>query len=214
MSMGNTIKKYRKLKGLTQKELGEKIGRTQRTIQAYEKNEVIPPLTIIENISKILGVEKRDLISGDSLDEKLENIKNMPKYDESDIEDFAKQLNIDYLNLNPEGKNNIADIYVAKGNIYRKMVELTETDMYIYDFNLDIHNKAPIFKKVSIYDIETIYKGKIKRLKDELNNLKTINNNLEKINKTQDEIIKLQKEKLDNVINIINKLDETNKEGE
>ena len=42
MSIGDTIKKYRKLKGLTQKELGEKIGRTQRTIQAYEKNEVIP----------------------------------------------------------------------------------------------------------------------------------------------------------------------------
>lgn len=213
MSIGDTIKKYRKLKGLTQKELGEKIGRTQRTIQAYEKNEVIPPLTIIENLANILGAEKSDLISGNSLDEKLENIKNMPTYDKSDIEDFAKQLNIDYLNLNPEGKNNIADIYVARSNMYQKMIDLTETDKYIYDFNMDIHNKAPIFKEASTYDIENIYKEKIKKLKDKLNNLEKINNSLEKINKTQDEIIKLQKEKLDNIADTLNSI-KTNKEGE
>lgn len=213
MSMGDTIKKYRKLKGLTQKELGEKIGRTQRTIQAYEKNEVVPPLTIIKNLANILGISNYELMQGGSPDEKLENLKKFPTHDESDIDDFAKQLNIDYLNLNPEDKKNISDLYIAGRNMYQKMIDLTETDLYIYDFNMDIHNKAPIFKEASTYDIENVYKEKIKRLKRELNNLEKINNSLEKINKTQDEIIKFQQEKLDNITGTLNSI-KGNKEGE
>lgn len=80
MTVGENIKKYRKIKRLTQKELGEKIGRTQRTIQAYEKGEVTPPLTIIENLANILGVEESDLISGDSLDEKMNTGELIKKY--------------------------------------------------------------------------------------------------------------------------------------
>lgn len=65
MDTGELIKKVRKDKKLTQKELGEKIGRTQRTIQAYEKNEVIPPLNTLISIGKALEVNLIDLLYDD-----------------------------------------------------------------------------------------------------------------------------------------------------
>ena len=120
MSMGDTIKKYRKLKGLTQKELGEKIGRTQRTIQAYEKNEVLPPLTIIKNLANILGISNYELMQGGSPDEKLENLKKLPTHDEYDLTEIAKELNVNYSNLNQEDKKQINELYKVINKICEK----------------------------------------------------------------------------------------------
>lgn len=44
MNIGENIKKFRKLKGLTQGELSEKIGKSLRQTQKYEADEVTPSL--------------------------------------------------------------------------------------------------------------------------------------------------------------------------
>lgn len=206
MSVGETIRKYRKQKGLTQKELGELLGRTQRTIQAYEKGEVVPPLNILEKFADILGIGIHALIQGNSLEEKLESIKNTPPYDEYELMEFAKDLDVDYSNLSKKGKDQIDELYHLIRAIHKNYIMLTETDEFIHDYS----------ENLSFYDIETIYKEKIKNLKDEKKYFEDKLKNLEVINKNQEEIIKLQRERIEDLNSSIDKIAEAikPKEGE
>lgn len=53
MTIGEAIKKYRTEQGLTQKQLGARIGRSSRSIKHYEKNEIIPSVSILEQLFNI-----------------------------------------------------------------------------------------------------------------------------------------------------------------
>ena len=54
MDLGDKIKSARTLKGITQKELAEKTGLTERTIQRIENHEVEPSVYSLNKISEIL----------------------------------------------------------------------------------------------------------------------------------------------------------------
>ena len=54
MDLGDKIKAARAQKGLTQKELAEKTGLTERTIQRIENHEVEPSVYSLNKISEIL----------------------------------------------------------------------------------------------------------------------------------------------------------------
>ena len=54
MDLGDKIKSARTLKGITQKELSEKTGLTERTIQRIENHEVEPSVYSLNKISEIL----------------------------------------------------------------------------------------------------------------------------------------------------------------
>ncbi len=56
MNIGDTIKTERKKKNLTQKELAEKINKSERMVQKYENGEVIPSIEVLNNIGAALGV--------------------------------------------------------------------------------------------------------------------------------------------------------------
>ena len=55
------IKQYRKEKGLTQKELGEKIGVKHNTISGYEKGTTEPEQNLLFMIAKALDISINDL---------------------------------------------------------------------------------------------------------------------------------------------------------
>ena len=61
MTLGEKIRKYRKLKGMTQKELGLAAGFSPATadsrIRKYERNEVAPKDGIRKKLAKALGVD-------------------------------------------------------------------------------------------------------------------------------------------------------------
>ena len=63
MSIGDNIQKYRKLNKLTQAELGEKIGKKERTIRGYEANDTIPPTSVLIKIGEVLNVSTEKLIN-------------------------------------------------------------------------------------------------------------------------------------------------------
>ena len=65
MTLGENIKRYRKLNKMTKQELSEKIGRNIRTIRGYELGDVIPPLNVIEKIAEVFNVKTIDLIDSD-----------------------------------------------------------------------------------------------------------------------------------------------------
>lgn len=65
MDVGAEIKKARKNSGLTQKELGEKLGVSQQQVAQYESNARTPKLDTLARIAKALGVTAYDLVGAD-----------------------------------------------------------------------------------------------------------------------------------------------------
>ncbi len=59
-SIGEQIRKYRKLKGLTQEELAKKSGLSTMSIRRYETGERIAPQPNLIKIAEALGVHLRD----------------------------------------------------------------------------------------------------------------------------------------------------------
>lgn len=57
MDLGEKIKAARAQKGMTQKELAEKTGLTERTIQRIENHEVEPSVYSLNKISEILSFD-------------------------------------------------------------------------------------------------------------------------------------------------------------
>ncbi|MDA9968484.1 helix-turn-helix domain-containing protein [Polaribacter sp.] len=57
MDLGDKIKVARSQKGITQKELAEKTGLTERTIQRIENHEVEPSIYSLNKISEILSFD-------------------------------------------------------------------------------------------------------------------------------------------------------------
>lgn len=65
MTIGENIQFYRKEKGLSQKELAEKIGKSTGTIQQYELNKREPKFDFVCDIAKALDVEPYKLYASD-----------------------------------------------------------------------------------------------------------------------------------------------------
>lgn len=72
MSIGENIKKYRKEKGLTQRELADKLNIATNSLSRYEIGERRPPIDMIEKIAEILNVTPIQLM----YDEEVENALN------------------------------------------------------------------------------------------------------------------------------------------
>lgn len=61
-TFGERLRELRTDKGLTQKELGEKIGYAQSTVVYWENNENEPTVTAIKKLCKFFGVSADFLI--------------------------------------------------------------------------------------------------------------------------------------------------------
>ena len=62
IQIGQRIRKYRKEKGLNQSELAEKIGKSLRTVQKYEKGEIEVAISVISDIAEVLGVSSSEIL--------------------------------------------------------------------------------------------------------------------------------------------------------
>lgn len=66
MKIGDNIKKYREIKGLTQVEVSDELGITQRAYSKIENDEVQIKIDRLEQLARILEVDPATLISGGS----------------------------------------------------------------------------------------------------------------------------------------------------
>lgn len=73
--IGLFIASLRKEKNLTQKELGDKIGVTDRAVSRWERGKGCPDISLLDDLSKILDISILELLKGRKLDnnERLEN---------------------------------------------------------------------------------------------------------------------------------------------
>ena len=77
--IGKLIADLRKKKGLTQQELGDKVGVGFRAVSKWERGLTLPDITIINELSKILGISSDELLSGEVKKKNKENNKISPK---------------------------------------------------------------------------------------------------------------------------------------
>lgn len=61
--LGKRISYFRKKKLLTQKELGERLDISDKTISKWEKGTVAPDITVLENLTKVLDITFEDLLA-------------------------------------------------------------------------------------------------------------------------------------------------------
>lgn len=67
---GAAIKKLRETKGLTQQQLSEKIGVTAKAVSKWETAKGLPDISLVEPLSKALGVSVMELMSGETVKNK------------------------------------------------------------------------------------------------------------------------------------------------
>ena len=100
MSIGENIKIHRKNKGLTQKQLADKIGVSEITVRRYEKNNNIPNVAIIDKFAAALEISVFELLDNkydkaeyellNGLSNGCDNLLNLV----SNFEDSAKEESI------------------------------------------------------------------------------------------------------------------------
>ena len=71
MSIGKNIAKYRKAKGLTQEELGTKVGVTNQSVSKWESEVSMPDIMLLPQIAKTLSVSLEDLYGIENEPEKV-----------------------------------------------------------------------------------------------------------------------------------------------
>ncbi len=62
---GKFIKDLRKLKNLTQKELGEKVGVTDKAVSKWERGHSFPDITMINTLADALGITTSELLNAE-----------------------------------------------------------------------------------------------------------------------------------------------------
>ena len=65
--IGIFIATNRKKKGLTQEQLGEKLGVSNKTISRWENGNYMPDLSLLEPLSKELGISLNELLAGEEI---------------------------------------------------------------------------------------------------------------------------------------------------
>ena len=69
VSIGKFIAELRKQKGLTQEQLGEQIGVSNKTVSRWETGVYMPPADALMKMSELFGVTVNEILSGKRLSE-------------------------------------------------------------------------------------------------------------------------------------------------
>lgn len=63
MKTGEVIKKYRRIKGLTQEEMAARLGVTAPAVNKWEKGSTLPDVALLAPIARLLGITTDELLS-------------------------------------------------------------------------------------------------------------------------------------------------------
>lgn len=99
--IGSFLAELRKSKSLTQEELGEQIGVTNKTVSRWENGNYLPPVEILQILSKLYEVSINELLSGKRLNS--ENYKD----------NAEEYIVIDLMKKNSEAKKKLAVSFIV-----------------------------------------------------------------------------------------------------
>lgn len=106
--IGKFIAKCRRDKKLTQKDLAEKLGVTDRAISNWENGKNMPDLSLFKPLCNCLGITINDLMSG----EKVKETDYQGKLEENIMK------TIDYTNRNIETKNHFIGVILISFGVF------------------------------------------------------------------------------------------------
>ena len=89
--IGSFIQQKRKDKGLTQKQLAEKLGVTDRAISKWERGQGCPDVSILEILSKELGCSILELLKGREIENEVIPVTEADDY-VRDSMNISKQI--------------------------------------------------------------------------------------------------------------------------
>lgn len=87
--IGEFIAKNRKLKGLTQEQLGERLGVSNKTISRWENGNYMPDLSLLKPLSEELGITLNELLSGEEIEK--DNIEEITEKSIINTIDYTKK---------------------------------------------------------------------------------------------------------------------------
>ena len=76
LKIGKFIAECRKQKDLTQMQLSEKLGITDKAISKWERGIAMPDTSIMLELCEILGISVNELLSGEKINMENNNQKN------------------------------------------------------------------------------------------------------------------------------------------
>lgn len=88
MSFGENLKKARKDAEMTQSELAQRVGITERSVYNYEKNSRAPKVDIVEKFAQALGVPSEILMRG------LAGESTSGQWNEKELEKLLLQIQL------------------------------------------------------------------------------------------------------------------------
>ena len=91
MNEGNRIREYRRLRGMTQKELAEKAGiHSRNNLASLESGVRACPLNVAERIAKVLNVSVSDILAKDIIKKQYRDINDLPNFLISNLKNSAE----------------------------------------------------------------------------------------------------------------------------
>ena len=75
IKIGNFIQTIRKEKGLTQKELAEKLGVSDKAVSKWETGNGMPDISLLQKLCATLNININEFLSGEKIDRDDYNIK-------------------------------------------------------------------------------------------------------------------------------------------
>jgi len=115
--IGKFIAKSRKEKNITQTQLAEKLGVSDRTIGNWENGRNMPDLSLFKPLCNILEISLNDLMSGEKVDD--------DSYQERLEENIINT--IDYTNKKIENKNNFIGLILI---IFGVLISITAVSIF------------------------------------------------------------------------------------
>ncbi len=115
--IGKFIAKCRKQRKMTQSELGENLGVTEKSISNWENGRNMPDLSLFKPLCKELNISLNDLLSGEVVTEK----EYQEKFEENIIN------TIDYSNKKIENRNNFIGLLLI---IFGVLISITAVAIF------------------------------------------------------------------------------------
>lgn len=142
MDTGKIIKTLRKEKGITQQELGKRMGISQQQVAQYETGKLKPKLETLGRIAEALQVPRSSLLVDMSPLDKGELIKR-------DLLEILKNLNIKVDNISDaDGVNNAIAEATNKKKHYTKLYDqLNDSGQNKAIEQVELLTKIPEYRK-------------------------------------------------------------------
>ena len=91
-TLGKRISEQRKIKGMKQEELAEKLNVSAQAVSKWENDQSCPDISILPELSKILGISIDELLTGEKEEQK---VSILPESERKDISEMTLRVLIE-----------------------------------------------------------------------------------------------------------------------